>query len=114
MIWAKGEDRMVQWMKSLYLDDDLKESVLTIKHKFKFKKYPGSYYFIILPEGNDMPEIMRCVFLKQPYYKKINYDIIGIATDKKNALDLLCDMIEDAIKVTGKVNIRQYYNAINY
>lgn len=104
---------MVQWMKPLYLDDDLKESIVTIKHKFKFKKYPGSYYFILLPEGNDMPEIMRCVFLKQPHYKNTNYKIIGVATDKKPALDLLCDMIEDAIKVTGTVNIRQFYDVMN-
>jgi len=105
---------MFQWMKPLYVDDDLKETVLSIKNKFKFKKYPGSYYFIILPEGCDMPEIMRCIILKQPYYKKMNYNIIGVAADKGSALDLLCDMIEDAIKLTGTVNIRQYYEAMNH
>ncbi len=104
---------MFQWLKPIYMDDDLKETIVSIKHKFKFKKYPGSYYFIVLPEGNDMPEIMRCVFLKQPYYKNLNYDIIGVAADKGPALDLLCDMIEDAIKVTGTVNIRRYYELVN-
>lgn len=99
---------MIKWMRPMYKDDAVKEKVAAVRYRFKFKKYPGDYYFIILPEGQDMPEIIRAFYLKQPYYKSRNYMIIGIASGKWAAMELFRDMAEDAWKAQGDVNIRAF------
>lgn len=99
---------MIRWLRPLYLDERIREKPAVIRYRFKFKKYPGDYYYIILPEGSDMPEIIRAVYLKQPYYRCANFDIAGVATGKWAAFELFRQMTEDACQATGGVNIRKF------
>lgn len=92
----------------MYMDDAVKEKVAVVRYRFKFKKFPGNYYFVILPEGQDMPEIIRAAYLKQTWYKKLNYTIIGIASGKTEAMELFKQMAEDAYKAGKNVNIREF------
>ena len=102
---------MIRWRQPMYLDDSIDEKMSVIRYKFKFKKYPGSYYYLILPEGSDMPEIIRAVYLKQSHYKKMNYDIIGVASDKSQAMELFRDMAQDAWNALGTPNIRRFFES---
>ena len=99
---------MVSWLRPLYMDEQIKEKPAVIRYRFKFKKYPGNYYYIILPDGQDMPEIIRAAYLKQPWYKNTDYAVVGVAREKASALKLFCRMAEDAYHATGGVNIRGY------
>lgn len=99
---------MIRWLRPLYMDDSIREKAAVIRYRFKYKKYPGSYYYIILPDGKDMPEIIRAVYLKQTYYKSADYTIIGIASDKFHAFDLFRQMAEEAYSMLGGVNIREF------
>ncbi|HIR00022.1 MAG TPA: hypothetical protein IAB23_10180 [Candidatus Scybalocola faecavium] len=99
---------MIRWRRPLYIDESIKESPAGIRYRFKFKKYPGDYYFIILPAGRDMPEIIRCIYLKQSWYKSVDYDILGVASGKNKAFELFEKMAADAYQATGDVNIRRF------
>ncbi len=99
---------MIKWMRPMYMDEAVKEKVAVIRYRFKFKKFPGNYYFVILPDGQDMPEIIRASYLKQAYYKSRDYTIIGIASGKTAAMELFKDMAEDAYKTCNNVNIRAF------
>lgn len=99
---------MVRWLKPLYKEDSIKEKTAVIRYRFKFKKYPGSYYYIILPEGRDMPEIIRAAYLKQPYYKTVDYMIAGVALEKSGAIELFRKMAQEAYQATGGINIREF------
>lgn len=99
---------MIRWLRPLYMDNDIKEKAAVIRYRFKFKKYPGGYFYIILPEGRDMPEIIQAVYLKQPYYKSADYTVIGVASCKSGALELFRRISEEAFAVTGGVNIRRF------
>ncbi len=99
---------MIRWRRPLYIDENIKESPARIRYRFKFKKYPGYYYYIILPKGKDMPEIIQGIYLKQSWYKSADYDILGIASGKYKAFELFEKMASDAYQATGDVNIRRF------
>lgn len=99
---------MVFWARPVYMDETIKENLSVLRHRFKYKKFPGKYYFIILPKGNDRPEIIHSVFLKQPWYKSLDYTIIGIAENKQAALEMLCQLISETYEALGDLNVRRY------
>ena len=92
---------MIRWRRPLYIDESIKESPAGIRYRFKFKKYPGDYYFIILPAGRDMPEIIRCIYLKQSWYKSVDYDILGVASEKIKPLNCLKKWPQMPIRLPG-------------
>lgn len=99
---------MVSWYHPLYLSEGAAGTETLIKYRFKYKKYPGDYYYIILPEGQDMPEMIRAAYLKQPYYESINFTVIGAALYKKEVYDLFTRIVQDAYDATKDVNIRKF------
>lgn len=99
---------MIRWRRPMYMDETIKETPAVIRYRFKFKKYPGDYYYIILPKEKDMPEIIKAVYLKQSWYKSADYDILGIASGKHKAFELFGRMARDAYETLGDINIRKF------
>ena len=99
---------MIQWHRPLYVDENIKESPAAIRRRFRFRKYPGDYYFIIIPEGKDMPEIIKALYLKGQIHRSSEIIIAGVAPGKAQAFDLFAKMAQDAYSATGQVNIRAF------
>lgn len=99
---------MIQWHRPLYVDENIKESPAAIRRRFRFRKYPGDYYFIIIPEGRDMPEIIKALYLKGQIERSSDIIIAGVAPGKDQALALFARMAQDAYNATGQVNIRAF------
>ena len=63
---------------------------------------------MIVPAGADLPEIIQAVCLKQDYYKKQEFTVIGVAGYKQESLELMAKIIDDTYQHTGTFNVRQY------
>ena len=58
--------------------------------------------------GANQLEIMHCVNLQQPYYKKYTPYIVGIASGRIEAVELVRDMVQEAYEHTGSGDVRAY------
>ena len=99
---------MIRWLNPLYLGASVHERAAVIRYRLKFKKFPGLYYYMIVPAGADLPEIIQAVCLKQDYYKKQEFTVIGVAGYKQESLELMAKIIDDTYQHTGTFNVRQY------
>ena len=55
-----------------------------------------------------MPELMHSAFLKQPWYRNHPPMILGIASGKTEALELLRQIVQEAVDATGSPDVRSY------
>ncbi len=58
--------------------------------------------------GGNQLELMHCANLHQPFYKKRNNLIIGIAGSKKSGIELLRQMTQDCLDCTGTPDLKAY------
>ncbi len=58
--------------------------------------------------GANQLEILHCVNLQQPYYRSYPPYIIGIASGKIEAFELVKDMVQEAYEHTGSGDVRAY------
>ena len=59
------------------------------------------------PRANQL-EILHCVNLQQPYYRSYPPYIIGIASGRIEAFELVKDMVQEAYEHTGSGDVRAY------
>ena len=58
--------------------------------------------------GANQLEILHCVNLQQPYYRSHPPYIIGIASGRIEAFELVKDMVQEAYEHTGSGDVRAY------
>ena len=58
--------------------------------------------------GSNQLEILHCVNLQQPYYKKYPPYIIGIAAGRTEAVELVQRLVQEAYDHTGSADVRAY------
>ena len=58
--------------------------------------------------GSNQLEILHCVNLQQPYYKKYPPYIIGIAAGRTEAVELVQRLVQEAYDHTGSGDVRAY------
>ena len=58
--------------------------------------------------GSNQLEILHCVNLQQPYYKKYPPFIIGIAAGRTEAVELVQRLVQEAYDHTGSGDVRAY------
>lgn len=61
-----------------------------------------------LGPGANQLEILHCVNLQQPYYRSYPPYIIGIASGRIEAFELVKDMVQEAYEHTGSGDVRAY------
>ncbi len=97
----------MKYYKYLYFSKDIKE-----KTKFRIKKElhhcSPFLYILYMPVDSDNLEFMNAGFLKFSYYRKSKMTIVGIAQGKDEAYDLVLQIINESMRYTGKVNIKEY------
>ncbi|MBQ8054691.1 MAG: hypothetical protein IJ198_12970 [Lachnospiraceae bacterium] len=58
--------------------------------------------------GANQLEILHCVNLQQPYYKKYPPYIIGIADGMIEAVEMVRDLVQESYEHTGSGDVRAY------
>ena len=97
----------MKFYKNLYVGESIKKPN---RVKWKLRHGAGQFkvYVIALAGGDGQLEIYHSAFLKQPYYRNHPPYIIGIAGGYWEAVDLVVEMTESAMKETGSPDLKKY------
>lgn len=96
----------MKFYKHLYIGDTVSNPA---KIKRKLKLHAGVQVFVIaVSQGDDQLEIYHSAYLKQKYFRYHPPIIVGIASDYKEALQIVLKITEECIAHTGNCNLKEY------
>lgn len=99
----------MKFYKQLYIGDTIKDPN-KIKRKLKHHAKQLKVFVILLASENEQLEICHNMLLLQPYYKKKENEpyVIGIAGNYEEAVALVCQITEEAVKQNGNADLKRY------
>ena len=98
----------MSWYKKLYLGESIKQA-RWVRYQISYGKNPKGYYCITLPEqGQNLLDIYPSRLLRTDGFNGDDLRIIGVASDKKEAFDVVRDIIEDVYVHTRGFDIKGY------
>lgn len=99
----------MKWYKNLYVGSQASEKRRQIIWKTRHKKLQQDVFLLTLPtnEKNQL-DIISANLLLQPYFKKQEISIVGIAIGKDEAIEVLIQLVQDVYIETGQSSIREY------
>ena len=100
------------FFKNLYVGPSIRDPE-EVKRKLMRGEGQITIYVIALSPsvpgpGSNQLEILHCVNLQQPYYKKYPPYIIGIAAGRTEAVELVQRLVQEAYDHTGSGDVRAY------
>ena len=100
------------FFKNLYTGPSIRDPE-EVKRKLMRGEGQFTIYVIALSPsvpgpGSNQLEILHCVNLQQPYYKKYPPDIIGISAGRSEAVELVQRLVQEAYDHTGSGDVRAY------
>ena len=99
----------MEWYYDLYLGEKIAKKKNKIIYKINDGKLSPSTFVIVLPRNNrDVLEAFPFEVLKQKYYKRQDFFIIGIAKGREEANQLMLDIIQECYRETDTVNVRDF------
>ena len=94
----------------LYVDEDISKQKKKIMRRLKHNKETIGVYIITLSlNPEDELDIYPSYVLRKKEYIDKNIIVVGIASDKENAMELLVKMTDDCFKEMGKIFFRQFF-----
>lgn len=99
----------MKWMLPLFVGEKAQKNKDNIIKGIRSGTIFLHTYVILLSrtDGNQL-DIVQATELRQPYYRKGDHTIIGIAVSKKEAIDVVAHIAEKAIAETGDANTIAY------
>lgn len=98
---------VMKFYRHLYVGESIKKPN-KVKWKLRHRAGQLKIYVIALAGGDDQLEIYHCAFLQQKYYKDHPPFIIGIAGGYEEAVDIVVEITQAALKETGSPNLKKY------
>ena len=102
-------EKKVLFYENLYIGATVKEPKKMIQ-KISLRKKLLHTYAIIEANGSDLFEIIHCMYLTQPYYRKHPPYVIGIANGYEEALGLISIIMEDLIKKNDSLEFKTFFH----
>ena len=97
--------------KKLYFDERLSKSKRKVLKKLKqgTLQLGVNIITLALSEG-DLLEIYPSYILLQKVYRRSDITVVGVASDRDAAYELLKQMTDDCLRETGNVDLKQFFN----
>lgn len=83
----------MEFVKDLYLSNNIKNSNGIIKKLKKNQSLSDIYCICIDANSNSIVEIIHSHEILKPIYQNRNYIVIGISNTKNEAKQIVCDML---------------------
>lgn len=94
----------------LYLSSSIKNPEKLLK-KLNKSKFPCNFFILTIEAGPDQLAIYPAYCLQQPFYRKHQPEIVGLAKDYDEANALVMRIVEDSLKHTGECNLKEYLHS---
>lgn len=96
--------------KNLIISKSLEKNKKKIFFKIKMRKIKLRLYCIAFPTNKqNLLDIYNYNELLEPYYKKKDIHIIGLAKTKKEAINIVLDIIKEVYEETNGFDIEKYF-----
>ena len=96
----------MKFYKHLYIGDTVKNPA---RIKRKLKLHAGvSVIVITIANGADQLDIFHSAYLKQKYYRYHPPVIVGIASDYKEAVEIVLKITNECVSENGNCNLKEY------
>lgn len=103
------EPEMNRFYKYLYWDEKIPDKKKNrIRRRLKFCRRARPYYVLTLCKGADQLEIYNSLILLQPYYRKNQRLIIGIAASYHGALGLVRQIAGECYAENKNADLKKY------
>lgn len=100
---------MLRWCKDLRIGEGVKKAD-KIRHKLNHGKIvPGVYLITFSENPRNLLEIIPALTLIQQSAADICPEIIGLAGDKDEAVDMVTAIIQEVYDKTGDFQIEEYW-----
>ncbi len=95
--------------KNLLVGDQIGYKKYQILWRLRHNKFQvGIYVILMAPDPQNLMEVIPASLLHQSYYQKQDLFVLGIAGSKREAYELVRQLIEEVYKQTGGVALREY------
>ena len=101
---------MIKWSGKLYMDEKIEKQPDKWKSRLEENKLSNSLFCIALAANeSNLFDIMNCNELWFQYYRKKDIYVVGLASDKGNALNLIEKIVQDMYSETKGFKVREYF-----
>ncbi len=101
---------MIKWCGKLYMDEDVGRKPEKWKKKLEKGKLTVDLYCVCMASNPDnLFDIINCNELLFRYYRQRRLVIAGLAKSRYGAVLLVQEMIEDMLKQSGTINVKEYF-----
>lgn len=101
---------MIKWYPALYLDSVTKKNLRKIKRRMERRKINLRVYCIALASNEkNLLDIYSTNELLFQYYRQKDIKVIGLASSKESAIQLVSDIVNDVYQQTGRLDVRTFF-----
>ena len=94
----------------LYVDEEISKQKNKIMRKLKHNKETIGVYIITLSlNPEDELDIYPSYVLRKKEYIDKDIIVVGVASDKEKAMELLVNMTDDCYEEMGRISFRQFF-----
>lgn len=101
---------MIRWSQKLYMDKRSSKKKDRLKQLIEQEKAAAGVYLILLAANEaNLFDILSSNELLFAHYKRNDSFVVGIAHSRAAAQELLCRIVEDMYRETGRFRTREYF-----
>ncbi len=99
----------MRWYRSLFVGTTAEKTKNQIVEKLNSNKPQLNVFVLTLPSNEkNLLDIFPSNILLQPYYKKQDYFVVGLAKGYEEALEVMTQIIMDTYNETGGFHVKEY------
>lgn len=103
----------MEWYQNLYIGENIRKNKEKVIQKLKNQKRLSGVQLIILPPGEqNQLEIIGSEQLYRYIRQEKNVRILGLASDKGEAAELVRQMAEDVFRHWENALVREYFSTL--
>lgn len=101
---------MIQWCEKLYVDEEVGKKLGKWKRKLEQGKLTMDLYCVCMASHPDnLFDIINCNEILFRYYRRRKVIVAGLAKSRYGAVLLVQEMVEDMLKASGTLNVKEYF-----
>lgn len=99
----------MKWNRIIFYGPRAQLNSKGLKRAIKRRKWMPSVYIVVAAtDRNYKIEVYETPQLAQSYFNDRKFLVLGIAIGYGEAMDLVCTIIDDIYRTTGRINVLEY------
>lgn len=110
VVCVKVRGFMILWNARLWVGEKMKKKKDKVVASINNREATfGVYCILFASHPSNLFDIIEANELLFPHYQKAELTIVGLASGKQEAVDLVHDMLMEVYHNTGEFNVRTYF-----